>query len=147
MSNTPNKLLFPGLAPFYDAATPVAELIMRVLAGVMMVWLHGWAKIQAPTASGEMLGMIGFGAPMFWSVVLSLFEFFAGLMLIFGFYTRFAAASLGILIAVTIYAHWVVFGEGFVGAERPILWGAILLFFAVRGGGKYSVDAKLSKTL
>jgi uncharacterized membrane protein YphA (DoxX/SURF4 family) len=35
--------------------------------------------------------------------------------------------------------------QGFSGAEKSLLWAAILLFFVIRGGNRQSVDARIGK--
>ena len=34
---------------------------------------------------------------------------------------------------------------GYSGAEKSILWAAIFLFFAIRGGNRHAVDARIGK--
>jgi len=50
------------------------------------------------------------------------------------------------VLLVTVYFHGIVRAEGLAGAEKSILWAAIFLFFALRGGNSHSVDARLSRT-
>ncbi|MNJ04952.1 hypothetical protein D3C73_1659590 [compost metagenome] len=50
-----------------------------------------------------------------------------------------------IVLLVTVYFHGIVKAEGLGGAEKSILWAAIFLFFAVRGGNRHSADAKLAR--
>jgi putative oxidoreductase len=59
--------------------------------------------------------------------------------------TRPASFAAMIVLLVTVWFHWVTMDQGFAGAEKSILWAAIFLFFAVRGGNRHSVDARLGK--
>lgn len=48
-------------------------------------------------------------------------------------------------LLVTVWFHWVTYGQGLSGAEKSLLWAAILLFFVIRGGNRHSVDAPIRK--
>jgi putative oxidoreductase len=50
-----------------------------------------------------------------------------------------------IVLVTTIYAHWVLMDQGWSGAELSILWSAILLFFVMRGGNRFSLDAMIGR--
>ncbi|MGH7003555.1 MAG: DoxX family protein, partial [Alphaproteobacteria bacterium] len=41
--------------------------------------------------------------------------------------------------------HWIVQGQGMSGAEKSILWTAILFFFLIRGAGRHALDAKIGR--
>lgn len=49
------------------------------------------------------------------------------------------------MLLVTVWFHWATMGQGFSGAEKSLLWAAILAFFAIRGGNRQSVDAHIGK--
>ena len=49
------------------------------------------------------------------------------------------------ILLVTVYFHWIQLGQGYGGAEKSILWAAIMFFFVIRGGNAHSVDAKLGR--
>ena len=49
------------------------------------------------------------------------------------------------MLLVTVWFHWVSMGQGFSGAEKSLLWSAMLLFFVIRGGNRHSVDARIGK--
>lgn len=49
------------------------------------------------------------------------------------------------MLLVTVWFHWVTMGQGFSGAEKSLLWAAILSFFVIRGGNRHSVDARIGK--
>ncbi len=80
--------------------------------------------------------------------VVALTELVGGLMLIFGFFTRFAALAMAIFM---INAVWFTSAKGFFwtagGLEFSLLLLVVALVFMIRGGGEYSIDRKLSKEL
>jgi putative oxidoreductase len=90
------------------------------------------------------------------------FELLGAACLLFGFGTRFAAASLLVLTVVATYAvHWpmewnsladlamgyAISDQGFGNFKLPVLFMAMLLPLIFTGAGKLSVDAWLARGL
>lgn len=147
MTNTTNShLAIPAMGALYTGLHDVAETLMRVAAGGLLI-AHGLPKIMDPMDAAGLVEMIGFAPPAFWSVLLSITEPVAGLMLAIGLLTRPAAVAGTVILLVTVYFHWVVTEEGFQGAQFSILWAAVCAFFAIRGGNAQSVDAQLGWAL
>ena len=75
--------------------------------------------------------------------VVALTELVGGLMLVFGFFTRFAALAVVIFM---VNAVWFTSAKGFFwtagGSEFSILLLAVALVFMIRGGGEYSIDQR-----
>ncbi|MDQ1197225.1 DoxX family protein [Agrobacterium sp. SORGH_AS 787] len=138
------RLIVPAIAPIYNSTHELVETILRVVAGVLLV-THGFGKITTPFGAVGMVESLGFYPGVFWSPLLAATEFFGGILVAIGLLTRPAAFAAFIVLMVTVYFHWIVRSEGLVGAEKSVLWSAIFLFFAVRGGNRHSVDAKLRK--
>lgn len=141
-----DRLIIPGLAGLYARLGNVAELVLRTVAGLALV-THGWPKIQDPMARIELVQSLGFYPGVFWSPMLAVTEFFGGILIAIGLLTRPAAVGAMIVLVMASYYHWVPMEQGFSGAEKAILWAAIMVFFAVRGGNRFSIDAKLRKEL
>mgnify|MGYP001221281662 FL=1 len=139
-------LLFPALGPVYAVAQPLAETWLRVICGIALM-VHGWPKLMAPMGTVGMVESIGFAPGWFWSPALAVTEFFAGLLLVLGLLTRFAAAGSTVILLVTIWFHWVLLGQGYGGSELSLLWSAITLYFVTRGGGQYSLDRVIGRQL
>lgn len=138
------RLIVPALAPFYRATGPLAEALLRVIAGFALM-AHGWPKIQAPMGAAGMVEGLGFAPGWLWAPALATTEFFGGLLILLGLFTRPAAFAASIVLAVTIYAHWVVFGQGYSGAELSLIWTGVTLYFAANGGGRYSLDRLIGR--
>lgn len=145
MSNDPNHLFIPALAPVYRSGHDLVETLLRVVAGLFLM-IHGVPKIIDPLGSAGMVEMLGFYPGVFWSPLLAITEFFGGILLAIGLFTRPAAFAATFVLLVTVYFHWVTLGEGYTGAEKSLLWTAITLFFVFRGGNSQSVDARLKKS-
>jgi putative oxidoreductase len=138
------SLVIPALGSIYSNLGQFSETILRVITGIALI-VHGSGKIMSPFGAAGMVEGLGFYPGVFWSPLLSVTEFVGGILLTIGLLTRPAAFATTIILAVTIYFHGIVQGQGWSGAEKSILWTAILFFFVIRGASNYSVDAKIGK--
>lgn len=142
------KLIFPGLAGFYAAVEPIAYTITRVVFGIIMI-MHGWPKW---TRGAEAVGnafATNFGLPRWFAVLAIFFEVVGGAALVVGLATRFFASALAVELLIAMFAaHWAKgFSVGQGGYEYVLFLGIVCFFIAIRGGGPYSVDAKIGKEL
>jgi putative oxidoreductase len=144
----PTQLLIPQLKPFYDWAEPFTWLLIRLTVGLMLL-PHGIPKfiegVEATAAKALTRRGIEAAEPL--AVVLIVLETVGGLCVAMGLFTRFFAAAITIEMAVIAYHHLPKFGWTGPGYEYPLMWGLIMLAVALRGGGPFSVDQKLSKEL
>ena len=144
------KLIYPELAGFYESMLPVAAALVRVVVGAMFL-MHVWGKFNAGVA--RIAGNFGtnYGLPMpelFVYTAMGL-ELVGGVCLIIGLFTRFFAAALAVEMGIAfLFAHLPKgYSVGAGGYEYVLLIGVVLLAIAMRGGGQYSVDAKIGKEL
>jgi putative oxidoreductase len=144
------KLIYPGLAGFYASMAPITDLLIRIVVGVMFL-MHVWVKFNAGAA--RIAGNFGtnYGLPM---AELSAYtvmglELVGGICLIVGLFTRFFAAALAVEMGIALLVAHLPKGyaAGAGGYEYVLLIGVALLMIAMRGGGAYSVDAKIGKEL
>lgn len=127
---------------FIPANSDLGLLVLRVVLGGSMLWLHGWSKLLN-LIHGRMSvpDIIGIGAvPSLMLAVLA--EVICAALLVAGAFTRMAALVLGINMGV---AFFIVNSARLVGptnGELAFLYltGCVVLLFA--GAGKYSVDKK-----
>ncbi|MCP8896651.1 DoxX family protein [Shinella daejeonensis] len=138
------RLILPSLGGLYAALGESAETLLRLAAGLLLV-SHGYGKILNPFGASGMVESLGFYPGALWSLLLAITEFFGGILIAIGLFTRPAAFAATIVLAVTVYFHGVVQGEGIGGAEKSILWTLILFFFAIRGSNAHSVDARIGR--
>lgn len=82
---------------------------------------------------------------MIWSPALAVTEFFGGLLIAAGLLTRPMAFAAMFALLVAAYYHWVPMEQGYFGAEKALLWAAIIFYFVIRGGNRFSIDAKLRR--
>ncbi|PTE10560.1 DoxX family protein [Mesorhizobium helmanticense] len=142
--NSGKSLVIPALGSLYSALHDAGETLLRVVAGIFLT-IHGSQKITDPFGAAEMVEGLGFYPGAFWSLLLACAEFFGGIFIAIGLLTRPAAFAGMFVLLVTVWFHWVTMGQGFSGAEKSLLWAAILLLFVIRGGNRHSVDARIGK--
>ena len=143
MSVTP-RLIIPSLGGIYAGLGTFAETLLRVVAGGFLA-IHGSTKIVNPFGTTGMVESLGFYPGVFWAPLLACTEFFGGILIAIGLLTRPASFAGMFVLLVTVYFHWIVKAQGFEGAEKSLLWAAILFFFVIRGANAWSVDAKIGK--
>lgn len=98
-------LFFPKLAGFYDnIAQPAVWVILRVVVGGLLV-VEGWPKILAPLAQVGFVEGLGFYPGWFWSPLLAVIQFFGGIAIVIGLFTRPVALANAIMLAVTFWYH------------------------------------------
>mgnify|MGYP001766397846 CR=1 FL=1 len=143
--------IIASLRPLTDALSPYAEPMLRVATGLLLVphgaqKLFGWFGGPGLAAAGQAFAT-KMGLPASFALLAGLIEFFGGLMLAAGLLTRPVAALAAAIMAVAIFA--VHLPNGFFwnagGFEYPLLWGVAALYFLLRGGGRFSLDAVLGR--
>ena len=150
MAKGDTKLIYPGLAGFYESMLPVAATLVRVVVGIMFL-MHVWGKFNAGAARIA----ANFGTnydllmPNLFAYTAMGLELVGGVCLIIGLFTRFFAAALAVEIGIALLVAHLSKGYavGAGGYEYVLLIGVVLLAIAMRGGGPYSVDAKIGKEL
>jgi putative oxidoreductase len=142
--NPRKSLVIPALGGLYSALHDAGETLLRAVAGIFLT-IHGSQKITEPFGAAEMVEGLGFYPGAFWSLLLACTEFFGGILIAIGLLTRPAAFAGMFVLLVTVWFHWVAMGEGYSGAEKSLLWAAILFFFVIRGGNRHSVDARIGR--
>ena len=126
----------------------LALLILRLGFGIIFI-LHGWPKItggvETWTGIGGAMAVVGLDfAPAFWGFMASLAEFGGGILLVFGFLTRPAAALLLITMLVAVIMHSAQ-GDALSTILHPLKGLVVFIALLYSGAGKYSVDKRLEK--
>lgn len=148
-----SRYYIPSLGNVYAALDSYMLPLLRIALGAILVphgcqKLFGWFGGAGFARFSQIFDNIGYKPGAFWVAVVALTELVGGLMLIFGFFTRFAALAVAIFM---INAAWFTSAKGFFwtnqGSEFSILLLVVSLVFLVRGGGDYSIDSSMSKEL
>ncbi len=132
---------------------PFAEPLIRATVGLFLVphgaqKLFGWFGGYGLQATGQFFAT-KLGLPASLALIVGLIEFFGGLALAFGLLTRLSAVLVvGLMAGAVVTVH---LGAGYFwtsgGYEYPAMWGLIALAFVLRGGGRYSLDARLGREI
>jgi putative oxidoreductase len=150
MAQAEAKLLYPGLAGFYETVRPIAETFVRIVVGVMfLMHVSTKFKIGAAAVAANIFAKNGIEPALLWTYVVMFLEPLGGACLILGLFTRFFAAALAIeMLVALLFVHLPKgYSAGGGGYEYVLLIGAVCFAFAIRGGGRYSIDRLLGKEL
>jgi len=152
-SISPAKPVVPVFASITNALSPLAEPLVRVTAGLLLVphgaqKLFGWFGGYGIEATGQFF-VTKLGLPASLAVMAGIIEFFGGLLFAAGAATRpIAALVFGLMAVAVVQVH---LPAGFFwtdgGYEYPLMWGIVALSYVIRGGGRYSVDALIAREI
>lgn len=126
-----------NLDSFYTTWSPRILSILRIVAGLLITQhgvqkMFGWLATR-PGPTPPLLSLSG---------VAGMLEFFGGLLLLIGLFTRPVAFILSGLLAVAYFmAHapqgfWPIVNKG----ELAAIYSFVFLYLAVAGGGAWSID-------
>ncbi len=150
MAQRQTKLLYPGLAGFYETMLPIAGTLVRIVIGIMFL-MHVSAKFRlgADAVAANIFAKNGIEPALMWAYVVMFMELVGGVCLIIGLFTRFVAAALAIeMLVALLFVHLPKgYAAGGGGYEYVLLIGAVCFLIAIRGGGPYSVDRFIDKEL
>lgn len=123
-------------------------LIARVVLGVVLI-AHGWQKFNEWTVAGTAESFAGMGVPLAsaTAAVATWVELIGGAMLVVGLLTPLAALCAAVvMLGAAVFVHLpngLFVDQG--GAELVLALFAGLVLLVVRGGGRASLDAALSR--
>src|ERR1700688_1775018 len=111
--------------------------ILRIICGLFL-FPHVMGKFAAGTGSVATAGFLahaGFHPPEVWIYMAAVSETAAGVALVLGIFTRFAALGAAALLAIAVYSLQVVKGFGWTwntgGYEYPVFWAITSLAVAL----------------
>ncbi|QHI67895.1 DoxX family protein [Tichowtungia aerotolerans] len=118
-------------------------VILRVLIGAALM-THGFPKMFGGLSGfTEFVASLGVPAPQVMAFLAAFAESFGSLLLLIGLMTRPAAFLIACTMAVAaIGAHG---ADGFAKQELAWLYFVPALFFLLKGAGKWSLDALISR--
>jgi putative oxidoreductase len=123
---------------------PLALLLLRFALGAVFMY-HGYPKLftEAQRYAGAFPHM---GFPPYFAYIAGVLEFFGGMLLIVGLFTRVAAALLGLEMAIAIWIVHLPQGgwRAVANFELPMILGASAFALLVLGAGVVSLDHVLS---
>lgn len=122
----------------------LAPLFTRIAVGWVFLW-SGWGKLtNLPTVTENFAGW-GIPLPGILAPFVAGVEFFGGIFLLLGLFTRIAAGALGVVMIVALVAvQWEQVDSllTLLGLEE-ILFLALFLWLAIDGPGAFAIDRLL----
>ena len=132
------------LSKWFEKYTGLAILPLRIALGIVFL-IHGAQKLFGLFGGGGISGTagflssLGFPAAMFLAVILAIVEFFGGLFILTGLFTRYSALLIAIDMIIAILT--VHLSKGFFAGNGGYEFVLTLLLVAVAllfsGAGKY----------
>lgn len=135
------------LAKLFGESWGWGLLLVRLALGVVFL-AHGYQKlfIMGVGNVGMFFEQVGLPAPLFFAWVVALVEFFGGIAVLLGIFTRWAALGLAITMVVAIFT--VKLKVGLIAQQGPgyeldlaLLGLALMLLLA--GPGQLSLEKAL----
>jgi putative oxidoreductase len=123
------------------------HFLLRVSAGLMIFYIHGWHKLEgwiaylqngAPWKLAEEVAGMHFPAPLTSAVAATLVQFICSLFIIVGLFTRINAILLFGALSGAILQNLLAGRD----PQLAILYTLVVLTLAFMGSGKISLDAK-----
>lgn len=123
-----------------DRLQPLALLVLRLVIGTIMI-AHGYSKVFGGFSHvHDMVQHLGF--PGWTAYLLAGTEFFGGILIIAGLFTRFVAGAMLIDMSVAIWKiHWHNGLKGPGGYEFPLSVAGIAFALIFFGAGPIAIDA------
>jgi len=123
---------------FLDRLQPLALLALRIVLGIIMI-AHGYPKVSGGL-SEHVLHVSNLGLPGWLAYCSAAAEFFGGILLLVGLFTRIAALAILINMSVAIWkVHWKngLLGNG--GYQFPLSLAAIAFALILLGAGANTI--------
>ncbi|MEA2975615.1 MAG: putative oxidoreductase [Alphaproteobacteria bacterium] len=146
------SLIFPALGPLYQSLAPFSEALLRIAVGLLLV-PHGLRMtfgffpdtglgVRNLSMLAAQLDRDGWRPGNLWAPLICVTELVGGPMLALGLLTRPVAAAIFVFLLVSNIERWRVGGYFWntKGLEYTLLWTIAALYFAIHGGGLYSLD-------
>jgi putative oxidoreductase len=142
-----NRLYVPSVARIYEELAPLSYTLIRVALGLIII-PHGFSKLFSDDAINASRNFVNFGwsYPLAWAYFIGALEFFGGILLAIGLFTRVMAAAFVIEMSVICFAVlWPNWSWGRRGMEYALFMGIVALAIFFRGGGRWSLDNVMLK--
>lgn len=136
-----------------EAAVPKAANSAILVARILLIWLFvmfGWSKLTGFSGTAAYMSHVGAPFPLLAAIIAVIMEFFAGIAILLGLFTRPLALLLFVYTfgtALIGHHYWTMTGAERYGNEInfykniSIMGGFLLLY--VTGAGQVSIDAWL----
>jgi putative oxidoreductase len=123
-------------------------LVARILLMTLFV-IFGWGKLMDFSGTAKYMEMVGLPLPTFSAFVALVMEFFVGIAILIGFYTRPLALLLALYTIITAligHRYWLFADatrfDAMINFYKNFSIAGGLLLLCITGPGKYSVDRR-----
>ena len=153
MRTTTRQYYIPALAAIHQKLKPLALPLLRISLGALFV-AHGYGKFKGAFFGDGLEGMAGrlgekgFAPGIIWAWGAMIIEFFGGIAIALGLFTRLFAflAAFMMYLIVFKYKGAEIFFAHRGGIEYDLVLAVLFSVFAIIGSGKYGLDNNLRKT-
>ena len=121
-------------------------LLLRIAVGVVFI-IAGYGKLTGIEGTIGFFDSVGIPLPAFSAWLVAIVEFFGGIMVLLGFYTRVPALLLAIVMLVAIITVKFEAGWGGEGWTYDFLLLIMCLSLLISGDGKASVGEATGKSI
>lgn len=130
-------------------AVTYGHLLLRVFAGSMIFYIHGWHKLEGwiaylqhgtPWKLAEEVAGMHFPAPVASAVAATLVQFICSLFIVVGWFTRINAMLLTGALSGAILQNLLAGRD----PQLAILYTLVVVTLLFMGGGRFSLDARIS---
>jgi putative oxidoreductase len=121
---------------------------IRIVAGLMMAFGHGLAKVPPAAGFVEAVGSLGFPSPAVFAWAAGLSELLGGLLIAAGLFTRPASLFLAVTMGVAAFLkHGAdpLFSREGPSKELALLYFAAAVAFLLAGSGRLGLDFLLRR--
>ena len=139
------KTINSGFESIAGKSQNVTWDLLRVVSGLMLVVGHGYGKMFGEKAQPLMGGMDFFGIDLGINMLLvaGFIEFYVGILIILGLFTRWAALATAILMAMAYFSSHFAWFPTFNRGELATLYFLVFMTIFAYGPGPFSLDAKI----
>lgn|SRR5699024_429827 len=130
----------------YGKGNDYGLLILRIVAGLVLLYGHGFEKLTIILTGQEIQFMdpVGLGATLSFYLV-AFAEGICAILLVLGLFTRWSALILSINFLVILLIHAFIMGDGFQVLEVRFFYLASYISLLLLGAGRISLDYLLFK--
>jgi putative oxidoreductase len=119
--------------------------LLRIVSGLMLVVGHGYGKMFGEKSQPFLGGLdffgINLGINMLW--IAGFIEFYIGLLIIVGLFTRWAALLTAILMVMAYLSAHLAWFPTFNRGELATVYFLVFMVIFAYGPGPWSLDARL----